>query len=250
MVLAATFTSTILLCLIHLFVGRMRILDKGQGIWKSAAGGVGIAYTFLVLLPKVAKAQPVLEEASQSGVYGFLVHHSYLVALAGLVIYYGMDAAVENVLVQPDRRALRPVVKPLVYVHASVLSGYYFLVSYLMTADLSAGYVGYVSLAIFVLAMLLHYATIDHGLRAKYGGLYDPFLRWTFVVATSAGWVIASTAKIPYASLALLNCLFAGALIFFTLKEKVPGSDRVRFWPFFAGVSGYAMLLLIIEVLD
>jgi len=250
MLSVATLAALALLCCVHLFVGKLRLLDRSQGIWKSAAGGAGIAYTFLILLPKVASAQTVLEQATASGFYGFLVHHSYLVGLAGLVVYYGMDAAVAGVLVQPDRRSWPPAVRVLVYAHASVLSGYYFLVGYLMWGDRGAGYVGYVLLGMFALAMVLHCAAIDHSLRKKYGGIYDPFLRWTFVAATTGGWVVASTTEISYTALALLNSLFAGALVAFTFKEKIPGSESLRVWPFVAGAGGYALLLLIIEMFD
>ena len=249
MFFCATLVSTVLLCLIHLYVGRFRIFDRGQGQWKSAAGGVGIAYTFLILMPKIAKAQPVLEQASGSGIYSYLVHHSYLVALFGLVFYYGMDAAVENMLVRPDRRDHRLWVRLLLYLHASALSGYYFVVSYLMTEDSQPSFRGYLTLTVFVLAMLFHYATIDHGLRAKYGGIYDPFLRWAFCIASASGWLVATTTTIPYTSLALLNCFFAGSLIVFTLKEKVPETGYVRLRPFLCGVGGYTILLLIIEAL-
>ena len=249
MYLVATLVGTGVLSLVHIFVGQLHFLDKNPGIWKSVAGGVGITYIFLVLLPKIAAAQTVLERASESGFYGFLVHHSYLVALAGLVIYYGMDAAVENVLVQPVRRTGRLAVKALVYAHAASLSGYYFLVSYLMSKARDAGYVDYVSLGMFVFAMLLHYLTINHGLRHKYGGLYDRILRWIFVVASMGGWFIASRTNIPYESLALLNSLFAGALIVLTLKEKAPGSNYVHFQAFLAGVTAYALLLLVVEAL-
>ena len=238
-----------LLSSIHISVGEIRILDRDESIWKSLAGGVGIAYTFLVLLPKIAAAQIVLEGASESGVYGYLVHHSYLVALAGLVIYYVIDAAVEGIRTQPDRRALRPAVRLLVYVHASSLSGYYFLVSYLMSMARDGGVVGYASLVMFALAMALHYLAVDHGLRQKYGGLYDGFLRWAFVIASMGGWVAAATTEIRYESLALLNSLFAGALIVFTMKEKVPGTNFVRLRPFLVGVTGYTLLLLAIEIL-
>jgi hypothetical protein len=249
MLLLATLVAAGLLSLVHLFVGQVRFLDRSPGVWKSVAGGVGIAYTFLVLLPKLAAAQEVLEAATESGLYGFLVHHSYLLALTGLVLYYGMDAAVENALVQSDRRAGRPIVRALVYAHACSVSGYYFLVGYLMSEIRESGYVGFVSLVIFALAMLLHYLSIDHGLRNKYGGLYEWLLRWAFVAASMGGWLTASLTELSYETLALLNSLFAGALIVLTLKEKVPGSSYVRFRPFLVGVIGYSLLLLLIEVL-
>ena len=111
------------------------------------------------------------------------------------------------------------------------------------------GFVGYVSLALFASAMILHYLTIDHGLRYKFGELYDRYIRWVFVAASIGGWLLASVTEIPYTALALLNSLFAGALLVFTLKEKTPGSDRVHFRAFFVGVTGYSLLLIVIELL-
>ena len=124
MLLVATLIAAVLLSLVHVFVGKLYFLGKHPEIWKSAAGGVGISYTFLVLLPKLAAAQTLLERVTESGPYGFLVHHSYLVALAGLVIYYGLDAAAENVLVQPNRRTLGPTAKLPVYLACQVTTSW------------------------------------------------------------------------------------------------------------------------------
>ncbi len=87
---------------VHLLVGKLPFLDARSSIWKSVAGGIGISYAFLVLLPKLASAQIVLRAAADGGVYGFLEHHAYLVALAGLSLYYGLDIAAEDVLRRPD----------------------------------------------------------------------------------------------------------------------------------------------------
>jgi len=97
--------------------------------------------------------------------------------------------------------------------------------------------------------MILHYATIDLGLRRKYGGLYDRYIRWVFVVASIAGCLLAMVSKIPYTALALLNSLFAGALLVFTLKEKTPGSDRILFRPFLVAASSYSFVIILIEIL-
>jgi hypothetical protein len=249
MFLVATFVAASALVLVHIFIGKLRFLNTNPGAWTSAAAGVGIAYAFLVLLPKLAAAQSALQAASELGWYGFLVHHSYLVALVGLIIYYGMDVAVENVLVLPDNRVWRSAVKLLVCAHAGSLMGYYLLVGYLMSEQADGSLVGYVSLFLFAAAMILHYAAIDLGLRRKYGGLYDRYIRWVFVVASIAGWLLAMVTTIPYTALALLNSLFAGALLVFTLKEKIPGSDRIHFLPFLAVISSYSILIILIELL-
>ena len=43
--------------------------------------------------------------------------------------------------------------------------------------------------------------------------------------------------------------LFAGALLVFTLKEKLPGNDRIHFWTFLAVVSSYSFLIVLIDLL-
>ena len=249
MFLVATIVAAGALALVHVFVGKLRFLNANPATWSSAAAGIGIAYAFLVLLPKLASAQSALQAVSEPGLYGFLVHHAYLVALVGLIIYYGMDVAVEKVLVLADRRVWRPAVKLLVYAHAGSLMGYYLLVSYLMSQQSNGSLVGYFSLLLFAAAMIVHYATIDFGLRQKYGGLYDLYIRWIFVVASTAGWFLAMVTQIPHTALALLNSLFAGALLVFTLKEKTPGSDRILFRPFLVAASSYSFVIILIEIL-
>ena len=249
MVLAATILATILLALVHVFVGKLRFLKEDPAAWNSAAAGIGIAYAFLVLLPKLAAAQGTLETVSESSMFGFLAHHAYFVALAGLVFYYGMDVAVEKVLVLPERRAWRPAVRLLVHAHAGSLMGYYILISYLMSEQVDGSLIGYISLLLFGTAMILHYATVDFGLRRKYGGLYDRYIRWVFVVASITGWVLATATQIPYTTMALLNSLFAGALLVFTLKEKMPGITGIKFIPFLAATLIFSFVIITIELL-
>jgi len=70
-----------------------------------------------------------------------------------------------------------------------------------------------------------------------------------FALATLSGTVLAITTEIPYGTLAILTSLFAGMLIISAIKEKLPGSSKGRFWPFAIGVTGYSVLLLLIEFL-
>ena len=234
----------------HVVVGRIAILDRWAGTWKSAAGGVGLAYAFLVLLPKLASAQPVLERVSESGLYGFLTHQSYLLALFGLVAYYAADATVErkrDAAQLAEQESGAPVRMSLaVRMHASILAGYYFL----MLEGRGNGTAARISLVMFGVAMFLHFLSIDHGLRRKYGSLYDEWVRWVFVVATLGGWIAALVTKIPYEIVALLTSLFAGVLIVVTLREKLPGRESQRLVPLAFGAACYALLLLVIEMVE
>lgn len=235
-----------LLLAVHLLAGRSGLFATRRYAWKSVAGGVGISYAFLVLLPKIAATQETLGASSRQGLYAYLEHHAYVVALAGLVIYFGLDVAVERVLVMPERRQWKPAVTALVVGHACGLSGYFLLIGFLLVETPGAQPL---SLALFTVAMVIHFLAIDHGLRHKYGGLFDRTLRWVFAVATALGAVLAITTEISYEALALLNALFAGMLVIATIKEKIPGTADARFLPFLAGTIAYSVLLLLTEQL-
>jgi len=63
MFLVATIVAASALALVHVFVGKLRFLSTNSAAWESAATGIGIAYAFLVLLPKLAAAQSALQAA-------------------------------------------------------------------------------------------------------------------------------------------------------------------------------------------
>jgi hypothetical protein len=100
---------------------------------------------------------------------------------------------------------------------------------------------------LFTLAMLVHLLAIDHGLREKYGGLYDRVLRWAFAVATLAGTVTAKATVLTAIPMALLNSPFAGILLVATLNQKLPSIQRVQFVWFLVGVAAYAVIALVVE---
>lgn len=234
-----------LLSLVHVFIGRLHFLDANPAGWRSGAGGVGIAYVFLVLFPKLAYAQQALTSADDTGFYGYLEHHSYLLALIGMIVYYGFEPAVErNLRTAGQSGVLRSRTKVLTYVYASGMSGYFLLVAYLITELHDRGYV---SVVLFTLAMLVHFVAIDHVLREKYGGLYDGLLRWVFAAATLAGWFIGAATQIDGTTLALWNSLFAGALIGIAIREELPDPNEGSFVWFLSGTIAYTSLLLLIE---
>ncbi len=90
----ASLVAVCVIAMVHLFVGRLRLPDGTQrSVWLSAAGGAAVAYVFVYVLPKLAAKQHVLVQAIDTGLYGFLEHHAYLVALLGFSLYYGLHRA-------------------------------------------------------------------------------------------------------------------------------------------------------------
>ncbi len=81
------------LALVHFFSGRLSPLQgTPRSRWLSLAGGVAVAYVFVHLLPDLSEAQRAVEEVSVP-LLDYLRHHVYLVALLGLVAFYGLERA-------------------------------------------------------------------------------------------------------------------------------------------------------------
>ena len=83
--------AAFLLALVHIFAGKLRFLEGiPRSRWLSLAGGISVAYVFARLLPEPAEAQERLGE-SAGGFLSRLEHHAYVLALAGLAFFYGVE---------------------------------------------------------------------------------------------------------------------------------------------------------------
>ena len=79
---------------IHLFGWRIRSRQaQPRSRWLSLGGGVSVAYVFVHLLPELASHQGRFEEIvdGQAGLIAEIESHTYLIALLGLVVFYGLD---------------------------------------------------------------------------------------------------------------------------------------------------------------
>ncbi len=84
------------LAIVHLFAGRLRLLEvTRRSRWLSLGSGVSVSYIFVHLLPEVSAGQEaVARELGET--LGFLEHHVYLLALIGLVVFYGLERAAKS----------------------------------------------------------------------------------------------------------------------------------------------------------
>lgn len=229
---------------IHLFAGRLKFLaGLPRSRWLSAAGGVSVAYVFLHLLPELGEGQEVLAEAAR-GVVGFAEHHVYLIALAGLVAFYGLDR-----LALVSRRRERSGQREdatgagVFWLHIASFALYNLLIGYLL---LHREGEGLRSLLFFALAMALHFLVNDHGLREHHKGRYERTGRWLLCAAVAGGWLLGLAAEIPRAAIAVLVAFLAGGVILNVMKEELPEERESRFSAFVLGVGVYAALLLAI----
>ena len=240
-----SFILVLILCSSHLTIGKIKIFNRYRYILISFAGGISISYVFLTILPKLAKSQKLLLSSDDSGILLFLEHNSYLLALIGLIIFFFSEQLVSYLLIRPKRPQLEPYVKFVISMHVSLMAGYYLLTGFIITEmkDVSPS-----SIILFTVAMIFHFHSMDFIIYKKYPAIYEGFVKWIFVLATLAGWIIAVTTEVNQLILALSTSFFAGILIITTIKEKIPdGNKSIPLFPFLLGVIMYSLVIYFIQ---
>lgn len=224
---------------IHLSVDRMRFLDVvPRSRWLSAAGGVSVAYVFVHLLPELAAGQEILKNVRFIQV-GFLRHHAYLVALVGLICFYGLERLVRERAEEVRTQAPK---SPAFWLHIGSFGIYNFLIGYLL---LHREQPGLVSLLWYGFAMGLHFFVTDFGLFHDYRQRYPTIGRWVLTAAVILGWVIGTLTEMAKPTVTVLTAFLAGGVILNILKEELPEERKSRFSAFLLGALGYTMVLLL-----
>lgn len=230
------------LALTHLFAGKLRFLESTpRSIWLSVAGGVSVAYVFIHLLPEVSEVQKVLADTLGSPL-GFLENHGYLVALVGLIVFYGLERAASAS--RKQRGGEQEATSPGVFwLNIGSFSLYNLLIGYLLVRRPEQGLL---ELSWFAVAMALHFVVNDAGLREHHKTAYTRVGRWLLGAAVLLGWLTGLFGEIAEAVRALLLAFLAGGVVLNVLKEELPAERESRFWPFTLGAAVYAALLLLI----
>ena len=229
------------LALVHLLSGRLRFIHyMPRNRWLSFAGGVSVAYVFLHLIPELARGQETVAHAT-GGLTGFAEKHVYLIALAGLATFYGLERmAAESRRQQRDGGEDRTGTG-VFWIHIGSFALYNGLVGYLL---LHLEDPGATPLLLFFVAMALHFVVNDFGLREHHKEQYTRTGRWVVAAAVLAGWGVGYAAEIPEAAIATLVAFLAGGVILNVLKEEVPAERSSRFGALALGMAVYSALLL------
>lgn len=232
-----TFLAAAGLALVHLFARRLRFLEGvPRSVWLSFAGGVSVAYVFVHLLPDLGEHQEAVSAASAPG---FLERHVYLMALTGLVLFYGLERAA--LLSRGKRGAGADAGSRVFWLHIGSFTVYNALIGYLITRrDIQSGS----GLLLFVIAFGLHFLVNDSGLREHHKEAYDRVGRWLLAGAVLLGWAAGQLLDLPAAAVALIFAFLAGGVVLNVLKEELPEERESRFWSFALGAVLYTLLLL------
>lgn len=237
--LMLSFAAAALLVAVHLFSGRLRFLSgTPRSRWLSSAGGVSVAYVFIHLLPEIARGQRLFEDRAVQPL-GYLEHHAYLLALTGLVVFYGLERLVKRRRERLPKGADTP--PGVFWLHIASFSVYNVLVGYLL---LHREEPGLSSLIWFAVAMALHFLVNDFGLQQDHRGRFDGIGRWVLSAALLVGWVMGVFVEVTELAISACIAFLTGSVILNVMKEELPEERASRFSAFLLGAFGYAALLL------
>lgn len=234
------------LTLVHLLAGQLRFLETiPRSRWLSFASGVSVAYVFVHILPELNAAQQDITNQPIVVEIAFLEHHVYLVALSGLIAFYGLERlARESQQRNHQKGKGKTTTAGIFWIHIASFAAYNALIGYLLVHREESGFL---SLALFFIAMAMHFIVNDFGLRENHKKPYDRVGRWVLSSAVIVGWAIGTNTQIHQAALAVLFAFLAGGIVLNILKEELPEERESRFWAFALGAAAYTVLLLFSE---
>ena len=207
--------------------------------WVSAAAGVSVAYVFVEVLPELGTQHLTFRKAAGEGLL-FAEQRIYVLALLSFVVLYGLE---HMVLASRERRreaVATGVADPVYWLHLGGFAAYSALIGYLLVERAERGPL---ALAVYGLAMALHFLIVDHSLREEHGRIYARGGHWVLAASVLAGWVAGATTPLSEVVFARLFAVLAGGVVITSLTAELPGEREGRFWPFCLGAAAYAVLL-------
>ncbi|MBA3746453.1 MAG: hypothetical protein H0W96_03050 [Solirubrobacterales bacterium] len=242
--------AAVVLALVHLHSGRMRFLGHApRSAWLSAFAGISVAYVFVHLLPELAEGQAALDGANRgegggeqgSPLLAFLEDHVYVMALVGLLVFYGVERhSLASRRDQYARSGEDCTAQDAFWLSIASFAVYNAIVGYLLLR----GELGELpALALYTVALAVHFVVNDFGLREHHKGAYTRIGRWIIAAAVLIGWLLGITTDIPQRVIALVIAFIAGGVILNVLKEELPTERRAPLMPFLAGAILYTVLL-------
>jgi zinc transporter ZupT len=243
-VLFVTFILAMGFVAIHFFSRYLPFLDSApRSRLLSAAGGISVAYVFIHLLPELNKHNEVLDRNIQSDALKFFENHTYIVAMIGLAIFYGMERMVKiSKKKQQEQNNVDRTSKGVFWVHITSFFLYNGLIGYLLLHGEQETIKG---LFFYFIALAVHFITSDNALREAHEKIYDRIGRWLLAGAILAGWAIGITVEVNENIIAVLFAMLAGGVILNVMKEELPEERESNFWAFAMGMAGYTVMLLL-----
>lgn len=205
----------------------------------SFSGGVAVSYVFLHMLPNLVEYNKPIGEflIAQQWLTPFTELVIYLFALAGFLIYYGLDCRAESY--KERGRGNNQVYR----LHLSMFCIYNFLITYTMAIR---SLTGFTATALFTLAMALHFVLTDRKFVYFYPNKFDHLGRFILICALFIGWicsVIFDPVNVLIA--AFMVAFLAGSVLLNVFREELPVNGMLNYRWFVLGSSCIVIVLLL-----
>ena len=230
--------------LVHVFASRTQWVRRiPQRWWVSIAGGVSIAYIFLDILPELSHAQTEVDHSSVPLV-AYLENHVYILALAGLAIFYGLEKLALRSRSHQQKTSGNDCTHPgIFWLHMGSFALYNGILGFLLWE--AEGH-GLVACLLLFFTLTLHFLVNDIGLQKHHKQAYDRLGRWLLATAILLGWILGHSIHETGAAVAAIWALVAGGIILNVLKEELPEEQDSHFGMFVVGAVSYSALLLVL----
>lgn len=231
------------LTLVHLEARRLGFIDViPRSRFLSFAGGMSVAYVFLRILPDLGLRQARTGYGIEQ-VLRIPRDPLYLVALLGLITFYGLQRLVDRSRDEQRQRTGEDCPSPAVFwvsvVSYSIVN---FTVGYLLPQRELAGPR---RLLFFFVAIALWFVVTDYGLRLQFQQTYRRLGRWVLSGMILLGWAAAVVFGVPDVLMTLLVAFVAGGIVLNVMMEELPRERESRFWAFALGAIAYSLVLLL-----
>ena len=239
-----SFLALLLLAFTHIFVHLLKFSSIPRSKWLSFAGGLSVTYIFLEAFPELVEIQERINARELFGIPAIPELEVFLVALLGLVFFYGMENRSKKSF-ESDREPSEGQKKNYsVYrIHIFSFSLYNFVIAYLL---LNREEQSLQKFLLYAVAMSFHLLVTDHSLEDHYRDKYRSRGRWILVASLVSGWLLSVFVSIPEVFIGILFSFIAGGVVMNVLKEELPRERNSNLWAFCVGILFYGSILLMI----
>ncbi len=240
-----TLGVALLFAAIYLLGGRADQVfgESGSRRFHSLAAGIAVSYVFVYILPELHAIRELHVRSEDDYIKRIFPEYSvYLAALAGFLVFYGLESAVASRQSGPQTGAThdKDPAGWLPWMHLGGFALYTWLIAYLMVRTGK----GVAALGLFAVAMGMHIAPIANRLRTEYPAAYQHRGAALLALASVAGWACGLTLSIPDAAVFDMMAIVAGGVIVNAAIAELPKERHASYWSFCVGAVAYAALLL------
>lgn len=231
--------------IVHIFTDAIKLLEaRMTNRLISLVSGGSIAYVFLHLVPELTHYKEVAEEASLHSWLEQIDYVTYVAALLGIAVFYGINQLSEKS--ERENRRKESLTRPSKSVFAMEITAfalYNGLIGYLiheLTGDSIAAYI------VYFIVFSFHFIANNRILHVTHEDLYTRAGRWILAASVLVGWILHETTHASELTLAFLSSFLTGGVILNILNDELPEERKSSFPMFLLGMLFIAILLQII----